>query len=61
MLNETIEIDTAALRGRNELEINYLIEQYVQGWFDSKYNLSWLIVDQSSFGLEFKPSEPRDS
>lgn len=47
MISEIIEINTAALRGRDEFEINYIIEQYVQGWFNARYNLAWLIVDQS--------------
>lgn len=60
ILVEIIEVNTAALRGRDETEINFIVDQYVQGWFKSKFNLAWVIVDQSSFGLEYKPSEPRD-
>ncbi len=55
-----IEVSTAALRGRTESEIEFIIDQYVQDWSKNVVNIRWNVIDQSSFGLEYKPSEPRD-
>lgn len=55
-----IDVSTAALRGRPESEIDFIVDQYVQDWSRSIVKVQWNIVDQSSLGLEYKPSEPRD-
>ncbi len=58
--NDIIEVSTAALRGRPETEIEFIVNEYVRDWSRKFITIQWQIVDQSAFGLEYKPSEPRD-
>jgi hypothetical protein len=64
---EDVEVNTPALRGRTEVEIEFIISQYISDWAarhewynPSVHSVAWLSIDQKGNGLSFVPSEPRD-
>lgn len=67
MLTEDIEVGTAAMRGRDDSEISFIISLYVEQWaaqhewyIPSLHTLHWASIDQGGIGLSYVPSEPRD-
>jgi hypothetical protein len=64
---EDVEVNTPALRGRAEAEIEFIISLYISDWAKrhqwynpSVHTVEWLSMDQKGNGLSFVPSEPRD-
>jgi hypothetical protein len=66
VFNDDLEFSTAALRGQPEFGIEMILREYVYQWVERSEwashieRVRWQVVDQGAFGLEFKPSEPRD-
>lgn len=60
IVREVVEVSSNALAGRPPEEIIAIVDMYIKDWIYDKLGVNWVFVEQSSFGLEFKPSESGD-